>query len=366
MRKIFKTLDRYLAGELCLTGLAVLLVLLLVVMGAEIAYWLAAVVEGRIQVDVLLPLLSISAVRYTIVLLPLSTLLTVLLVFGRLYRDSEMAAIMSAGCGPLCWYRPVLTVALPVSLALMILTLWVMPELNAYKQRLLNEAGNRQDLDTLSAGRFNRAANDDAVFFIESRSAEHNRVRGVFLQHRVEQTDTVNIAGEAKSVRNINGDVYLELLAGRQYIGNAGSRNYRIISYERYGVRLPDQPVGRVVRKIKSLPTGQLMASSRTDYLAELHWRLTMPVGLLLLALLAVPLSYTRPRSGRFAKLAVALVLYLVYSNLLGISISWMREGVIPVWLAGWWVHAVALLLLLALFWQQGYFRRRQESRRAA
>ncbi len=361
MRLIFTTLDRYLAKEIVLTGLAVLLVLLLVVMSAEVAYWLAAVVEGRIHADMLMPVLSVSVVKYSIVLLPLSMMLTIMLVFGRLYRDSEMAAIMSAGCGPLCWYRPVLFVALPATLLLLVMTLFIMPELNAYKQQLLNQANRTQDLDSLAVGRFNRARDGDAVFFIESRNSSGNQVEGVFFQQQLDDVDSVNIAGSARSIRHDNGDVYLLMQGGRQYIGNAGSRDYRIVTYREYAVRMPEPVEAGSVRQVKALPSSALLKSKRPAYQAELHWRITMPVGMLILVLLAVPLSYTRPRSGRFAKLALALVLYLVYSNLLGVSFNWMQDGVIPVWLASWWVHALALLLLLGLFYHYGYLTRRRQ-----
>ncbi len=360
MPVFFPILDRYLAREILLTGLAVLLVLLLVVMSAEVAYWLSAVVDGRIRVDELLPILSVSVVKYTIVLLPLSVMLTVILVFGRLYRDSEMAAIMSAGCGPLCWYRPVLWIVLPLSMGLLLLTLFVMPEMNAYKQQLLDQARNQQKLESLMAGRFNHAKNADAVFFIEARSEQGDHVSGVFLQQQVEQYDTVNIVNQAISRRDEHGDGFLVMFGGRQYIGNAGSRDYRIITYKEYGIRLPEPEVSRNVRKIEAMPSASLLHSSQPMAQAELHWRITMPVGMLILALMAVPLSYTRPRSGRFAKLALALAIYLVYSNLLGVSISWLQAGRIPVWLAGWWVHVLALALLLVLLWQQGYFRVRR------
>jgi len=358
MQLIFSTLDRYLAREILLTTAAVLLVLLLVVMSAEVAYWLAAVVEGRIHAGMLLPLLTVSLVKYLVILLPLTVLLSIMLVFGRLYRDSEMAAIMAAGGGPLCWYRPVLYTVAPLSAVLLLLTLFVLPELNASRQQLLDSAARQQDLQTLVAGRFNRANHGRAVFFIESRSERGKRVEGVFLQQRVDDIDTVNIAERAESLHDEQGGRYLLLKDGREYIGNPGSRDYRIVTYKEYALRMQEPAAAAVVREVKALPSAALWRSPHPAHQAELHWRLTIPAGMLLLALLAVPLSHARPRSGRFGKLALALVLYLLYSNLLGLSINWMQQGVIPLWLAGWWVHALAALLLLVLFHFHGYLRR--------
>lgn len=354
MQKLFNTLDRYIVREILVTVLAVLLVLQLVVMSVELAYWLAAVVEGRIDGADLLPVMSVSLVRYLVLLLPLSAMLTVMLVFGRLYRDSEMAAIMSAGCGPLCWYRPVLLIMLPLTLLLLGLTLFALPELNAWKQQLLDQASRQQSLESLQPGRFNRTADGKAVFFIESHRADGSRAEGVFMQQQDARFDIVTLADSASSVTDSQGERFLLLQNGKQYIGRPGSADYRIIEFEEYGIRLSPVVAGPVAHELKALPSAVLWSSGKRLQQAELIWRISVPLGMLMLVLLAVPLSYARPRSGRFARLALALAVYLVYSNLLGVSVNWIGEGVMPAWLAAVWVHGLALMLLLALFWQQG------------
>jgi lipopolysaccharide export system permease protein len=70
---------------------------------------------------------------------------------------------------------------------------------------------------------------------------------------------------------------------------------------------------------------------------------------------MALPLSHTTPRSGRYSKLAVALIIYLVYSNLLGVGKTWIVQEKVPVWVGTWWVHIIAIIITLILLKRRGY-----------
>ena len=85
-----------------------------------------------------------------------------------------------------------------------------------------------------------------------------------------------------------------------------------------------------------------------------------MPLSALILTFIAVPLSYARPRQGRFGQLAVAILLYVFYADLILVSKSWMERGDVPVWLGMWWPHIVVLLLGALMWW----WRSRQRPRR--
>ena len=84
--------------------------------------------------------------------------------------------------------------------------------------------------------------------------------------------------------------------------------------------------------------------------LGELLWRIGMPLSALVLALLAVPLSFVNPRAGRSVNLLFALLTYMVSSNLLSVSQARVAQGKMA-FATGWWlVHAAMILVLFALF----------------
>ena len=68
---------------------------------------------------------------------------------------------------------------------------------------------------------------------------------------------------------------------------------------------------------------------------------------MLLLALAAIPLSRSRPRQGRYAKMLLALVIYALYFNLLDVSRSWVEQGNSDYI---WWVPGLLALLVAGLY----------------
>lgn len=76
-----------------------------------------------------------------------------------------------------------------------------------------------------------------------------------------------------------------------------------------------------------------------------------------MLAALAVPLSQTSPRQGRYLRLGLGLVIYIVFTNLINVGKSWITTGKVPVEVGLWWVHAIMLALVIFLLIQQTGFR---------
>ncbi|MCW8831221.1 MAG: LptF/LptG family permease, partial [Gammaproteobacteria bacterium] len=133
-----------------------------------------------------------------------------------------------------------------------------------------------------------------------------------------------------------------------------------------YGVYIPGSRDAAATLSVKALPSAQLWQSNLPRHQAELQWRLTVPVATLIIAMLALPLSQTTPRSGRYANLAWAILLYLVYSNLLSLGKNWIIKERVPVWVGTWWVHIVALILLFVLLKLGGHvFRSRTRQNNA-
>lgn len=85
---------------------------------------------------------------------------------------------------------------------------------------------------------------------------------------------------------------------------------------------------------------------------AELQWRLSVPLMVFTLTLVAVPLSRINPRSGKYAKLLPAIIIYIVYANLLFIARDFMISGKTPQWIGLWWVHLIIAGFGMFLIWR--------------
>jgi lipopolysaccharide export system permease protein len=67
-----------------------------------------------------------------------------------------------------------------------------------------------------------------------------------------------------------------------------------------------------------------------------------------------VPLSRLRPRQGRFARVWLAVLIYLLYSNMISAGKVWIAHGTLPEYLGLWWVHATVVLLVLGVIFAPG------------
>ena len=347
-------IDKYIAKELLTVCLAVYFVLLIIVLSTEVVHLLKWVSQGVIPVSAFLSYLFNSMFEFSVILIPLSLLMGILLAFGRLYSDSEMAAIMSAGIGPMQWYRPLLLVAIPATLLLLLLLTYVQPEI-AYQRALLRaEIRSQSQLDTLLVGQFNRAGKSGGVLFLESGEETGQQISNVFFQQHREKVNYVDLAESTSSYYDENERRYMVMSGGTHYIGNAGDANFKIIKYKDYGVHI-DTKIVAPRTGVKTKSTVELWHSSAPKEMAELQWRFTLPLATIIIAFMALPLSHTKPRSGRYSKLAISLIIYLLYSNLLGVGKTWIAQEKISAWVGTWWVHLIAIIITFILLKRGGY-----------
>ena len=356
--RTFSIIDRYVSKELLLTFLAVTLVLMLILVSSTLARLLGKAADGSMPADAVLPLLAITSARYLILLLPLSLYLGVLLCFSRLYKDNEMAALGACGVGIKRLYRPLMLVIIPVTLFMLGLTLYVMPWVANQGQLLKAEIESRSELSGLVAGRFNESSKGDAIMFLEKKSDDGRFMENVFLHQESDDTGSVETATRARQYTDKDERRYILFLDGQRYEGQAGTSSYRITEYEKHGVYIPESELVKKITPGNALATADIWNSSDPYYQAQFQWRLSIPIATMLLAILALPLSYTTPRKGRYSKLALAILIYLIYSNLLGVGQTWVEREKVPMWLGIWWVHGFAVMLII--FWwirRSGGFR---------
>ena len=139
---------------------------------------------------------------------------------------------------------------------------------------------------------------------------------------------------------------------GTYHQGRPGSANYQVTRFSRYGqyIQQPDTNITNH-KDTDALATSELLQSSEPESIAAWQWRFSIPLLTLIVMLLAIPLSKTNPRRGRYSKLFPSIILYLIYLVLLNAAKGELEEGSIPTYLGLWWVHGVFLLLALVLLW---------------
>ena len=128
---------------------------------------------------------------------------------------------------------------------------------------------------------------------------------------------------------------------------------------------LPKPDASDEVTDRDAIPTLDLIGNPEPRAIAELQWRISLPLLVFVVTLIAVPLSRVNPRQGRFLKLLPAILLYMAYLTLLIAARGALDKGKIPVALGLWWVHAIFLVIGLGLlYWEP--LRLKMASRRSA
>jgi lipopolysaccharide export system permease protein len=351
----------YIARAVLKTWLAVASVLVLIVMLLQVTRVLARAVANHFPSDVLLALIGWGAAQNVAVIVPVSLLLGIVLALGRLYEDNELTAMAACGAGVWNIYVPVLALVVIASTALAWLSLVFNPnaaaEVDAQKSRALRIGSYL----ALQAGEFRSFADSRLVLYADQASPD-GALSGVFV-HQVRTQEAVIVAQRARIERDADQlPVAIALEEGSSYELPKSGLAQRITRFAKLTMPLQVPSAGPARPRSDALPTAMLLHSTRPADVAELQGRIALPLMALLLGVLAIPFSRLRPRQSRYGRVALAILLYFLYANLLSAARAWTASQATPAWLGAWWVHAIVLGAILARYvlgpgWSRGRMR---------
>lgn len=344
-------LDRYLLREVAQSFVAVTGVLLAILLSNQLARVLGQAAQSEFPGGVIMALIGLTTLQQLSVLVPIGLFLGIVMALGRLYHESEMTAMSACGLGPLGIYRPILVLTLLVVAFLAMLSFRIVPAAGMRAQQIRIEALRAAQFGALEAGRFRSFASGDAVFYAE-RVRREGRLEGVFVQRRNEDRLEIAVAEHAEQRGAGQAEQLFVLFDGRRYEGIPGTPEWRVVEFKEHGipVRLPDYQAKKERRELR--PTRALLGSEDDADRAELAWRVAVPTMALVLMTLGVPLAKLRPRQGRYARVAAAVLAYFVYSNLLAATRVWIEKGDPGGALGLWWVHLLPLAIAAWLLWR--------------
>ena len=373
-------IQRYIVREIMSTFAATLLVLLLIIVGNTFVRLLGKVSGGGLPLDALGKLVFLGSINGLIKLVPIALLIGMMLAFGRFYRDHEISAMHSSGMGPKQFYKGIFLFVGPLTLVIAGLTLFVIPGLERTSNNVKQEIKQRPEAAGIPVGEFmhSKAGDKRITLFVEDID-EKNVVMKRFFMHlkdRDNNSNSVIFPDDIESQNNKqqpeeenveiilsaqqallyidpnNGNRIIKIENGSRYDNNKTTGEMSIFSFDEHGIHIPALEID-ISKDLEAEPTLSLLKQNDKESLAEIHWRLALIFSAPVMALLAFPLSYTTPRQGRFGKLALGILLYAVYANLIISGKSMIEDGRIPPWLGLWWTHLIFILLSLWLIRRQ-------------
>lgn len=345
--------SRSLIKEFSAIGGAVFGVLVAILVTRLLVQFVGQAARGSIEPDAVLALLGFLLLSYLPVVLTVALFVAVLLALGRSHRESEMQVWFASGLSLAAWTAPVLRFAVPIALITavlsLILTPWSLSQSQEYQRRLQS----KDEVSRLTPGTFFESRSSQQVAFVDTTSDSKEVVNNVFVEKRRADRTNIVVAERGMQQTAANGDRFLVLHKGRQYDGVPGTLEYRIMDFDKYSMRIEAKEAKALALSPKALSTFDLVSQPTPVNIAELHWRIALPICAIVLALFAIPLSFVNPRSGRSWNLILAILVFFLYYQILGIFQGHTAQGRIPLWIGLWPAHLGMLLVLLILFFRQ-------------
>ena len=306
--------------------------------------YLAQAAAGQIGADIVFLLVFYKTITSSVIMLPLALFVGVLLALGRLQRDSEVIAMRAGGISDSRLAIALVWVSVLFAGLTAVVSLEIGPRAATLHAELIERARGDVQMSGLFPGRFQDLSGGNHVIYAERLEAGRRTLARVFA--RAKDDGKENVITAARAYVSLSGDQsarYIVLEDGYRYGGRPGQADYVVTHFERHAVLLDEREARRGSRRLESLPTASLLESAGSSQMAEFQWRISMPLTVITLTLMAVPLSHTSPRQGRFLHLFSAALIYFLYNNAIGVAQTLVEREQIPVAVGVWPVHLVAL-----------------------
>lgn len=367
-------LKRYIHSEILSKLTWIVGLLILILSSQRFVGYLADAAEGHLPSNLLFDMLGMKILSMLPDLLPVALFISVILAMSRLNRDRELIVVTSAGVAERFQLYAVLRFALVYSLLVAGIAFYLAPWAELRLRDLNDMAKVESDVTGLRAGQFKEFSQGNRVVYVQKLTKDKRAMRNVFVQVQQPGGSSVLKAGSARYLtKSETGSRYVVFHNGHRYVGTPGELNYRITHYRTYGVLLEQGVKEASARRLEAYSTPELWRLKdsspspvrRMWYHTELQWRLSYVLTSILLPLLGVALCRAGGADQRYTPLLIAILIYFIYNNLLGISKTLMVRRELSVYTGLWWVHGLLAVVILILlkerrirFWYRQFRKR--------
>ncbi|WP_280522604.1 LPS export ABC transporter permease LptF [Moraxella bovis] len=384
-------LRRYMIRQVATTTALVLGFLVVMLLGGRLIRYFGMAAEGGLDVGVLWTLIGYNLPYFLELIFPLSFFIGLMLVFGRLYADHEMAVVNAGGVSRGMVSRWLIPLVLVVFVMQGFITLigkpWgVAKATNIWQEQsvveifdlirtkefissgdyhlYVGEVGDEReflkDVIVIQMNGNKTSPTDDTQDDNQTNQSQSLLDTSKIPEKLLSDKDTIILAKSATQVPTAShdGSVVLDLHEGRRYEVDTASRQYNQVGFGRYRIHLTGKSdsQGRPM-KIEGIATGELLSVrgvqgeitlknstfSPQQVRAELGYRLSLPFLMIIAVLLATPLATVRPRQGRWLKLIPAIFVFVANVLILISLKETVSKGKIGVY-----IYPVALVLFIA------------------
>jgi len=361
--KVFKyqntIISRYLLSNLIVFFFAITFIIGLLVFGNQFVLTIQESVSFGIPINELMPLIGYNMLRDIPIILTLSLFLSIIITISQLYKNSEAVVMNSIGLGDKNFMNLIKPIVFFTFIVIFYLTIFAVPWAKQQKSFAEDETVNASEFSFITEGKFESFKNGGIVFYaseskINNIAGEQN-MEEIFI-HALDNDKTVIVlASQAKKYTNAkSGSIYLRLKNGTRYEGLPSDGNVNILNFDKYDLEIVSGDVQKSISnfsQIEEKNTIDLLRDGGVKANAEIQWRVSQPISVLILSIFGVFLGKTSPRTGKGINLIIGIAVFMLYNNALLVAKSAIESGQLSPLIGMWSIHLL-LLLILIIFYQ--------------
>ena len=349
---------KYIRHNLVTLFFAIFFIIGLVLFGNQFVLMVQESVERGIPLQELMPLVSFNMIRDVSLILSLSLFLAIILTISQLYKNSEAVVMNSLGLSDkhfIVFIQPIVLLSFVI---IFFLTIYAVPWANQQKNIMEEETKNASEFSFITEGEFEIFKQGDIVFYAsESKSLDtigEQNMEEIFIYAFDNEKPVIVLASEAtKYIDSVSNSIYLRLKDGVKYQGISSNDNINILNFDLYDLEIVSgelQNLVAVYTEIEGKSTLDLIKEGGRYANAELQWRLSQPITVLILSVIGVFLGKVSPRGGKGVNLLIGVIVFMLYYNGLLVAKSAIELGQIELIVGFLGVHLFMVILLLLLF----------------
>ena len=363
LHKIFNfqnnLISKYLIRNLIIFFSGITFIIALIVFGNQFVLTVQESVQHGIPIQELMPLVGLNMLRDIPIILTLSLFLSIIISISQLYKNSEAVVMNSIGIGDKSFISSIQPIIVFSFIIVFILSIFAVPWAKQQKNIAEDKTLNASEFSFITEGKFETFKNGDIVFYASESenidAANEQNMEEIFIYAIDNENPIIVLASKAtKYVDNISKSIYLRLKDGVRYQGLPGSNNINILDFELYDLEIVSGDIQKTISdfsEIEEKSTFELIKEGGPLANAEVQWRFSQPISILILSILGVYLGKSSPRTGKGINILIGLVFFMLYNNGLLIAKTSIENNELNPFIGLWSIH-ILLAIFLIIFSQ--------------
>ncbi len=352
-------ISRYLLKNVLVFFLGILLIIGLIIFGNQFVMTAQKSVEHGIPLRELMPIVGFNMLRDLPIILSLSFFLSIIVSISQLYKSSEAVVMNAFGFGDRSFMNLIKPLSIVIFLFIFVLSMYGVPWAKNQKSLTEDVTVNASDFSFITEGKFESFKNGEIIFYASDSSlvsnSDEQNMEEIFIYVSNPASPIVVLASEAtKYTDSKNESVYLRLRDGVRYEGLPGDENVNILNFDKYDLEIVSGEVQKSLSnfsEIEEKTTFDLLLEGGLLANAEIQWRLSQPISLLILSIIGVLLGKTSPRAGKGVNLLIGVIIFMLYNNGLLVAKNSIESGQLNPFVGLWSIH-ILLIIFMIIFYQ--------------